>query len=181
MLSPWPMRASTRLMSGLRCPGFFYAGCPLMHGFPRAFSHNTDNHSRLGTCELLPPFKVPICQKNFSRDDAHPSRRIWQLLSAIKAANITQAAIIAMRPRGTTVDAVKHIRQNPSDALHHYILVWLRRAGVSPTFRARDLSARHINSVIFLRARADCAFTVPWGTPKIRAVSRIDKPSIWRS
>src|SRR5215469_9996007 len=147
----------------------------------RAFSGKADNHSRSGISELLPPFKVPICQKNLSRDDAHSSRRIWQLLSAIKAANIPEAAIIAMRPRGTTVDAVKHIRQNPSDPLHHYILVGLRRAGASPAFRVRDFSARRINSMIFLRARADCAFTVPWGTPKIRAVSRIDKPSICRS
>lgn len=45
----------------------------------------------------------------------------------------------------------------------------------------RVFRARCIHSLTFLRARADWAFTVPVGIPKIRAVSRIDKPSISRS
>lgn len=113
--------------------------------------------------------------------DAHPSRRIWQLPTAVETANIIEAATIAVGPRCVTMDAIKHIGENPLDPRHSQDLVKLCGASARVGFRGRALSARRIKSVIFLRARAVRAFTVPWGTPRIRAVSRIDRPSMWRS
>jgi hypothetical protein len=76
------------------------------------------------------------------------------------------------------MDAIKHVSQNPFDPLHGEILAeGCRTVGVV-RLRVWDLSAFRINCLSFLRARADCAFTVPSGTPRIRAASLIDKPSI---
>jgi hypothetical protein len=134
---------------------------------------------QLSSNKSLPPVKGAILELFLGGYEAHPSRRIWQLSAAIKTANVLESApTIASRPGRATMDAVKHVRQNPFDALHEDTLAEACRTGGAVRLRSCDLSARRINWLSFLRARADCAFTVPSGTPRIRAASWIDRPSI---
>jgi hypothetical protein len=127
-----------------------------------------------------PPTGV-IRELLFFGHDGHQSRRIRQFLSAIKAANIVESAIVAVGPGRATVDAVKHISHNPFDPLHVHILDKVCRTGGFVRVRIRDLSVRRIESFNLLRARANWAFTVPCGTPRICAVSRIERPSTSRN
>jgi hypothetical protein len=147
------------------------------------FWRKSGSHCTFRITELLPRIKRAILELFLFGCGAHPSRRIWQFPPAVETANIIEAATIAVGPRGATVNAIKHGRENPFDPgpIRCQGLVRLRGASARVVFRVRALRARRIKSVIFLRARAVRAFTVPRGTPRIWAVSRIDNPSIWRS
>lgn len=155
------------------------ASRPIESGRP--LSRHADDRWTIGTYELVPTFRFPILQERFSRHDAHKPRRIRYFLPAFEAADVIESASIAMRPRGARVQATKYVRDNPLDPRHFQIFVRLRVAGAPVCFRLRGLTALRIKSEICLRARAVRAFTVPWGTPRICAVSRIDKPSMCRS
>jgi hypothetical protein len=132
-------------------------------------------------CRTHPTLKRAIFNLFLGCYDAHPSRRIRQFPPAIETANVIKSAPIAVRPRYVTMDAAKHVRQNPSDPLHGDTFAEVCCAVRFVNFRVWDRSDRRINCLSFLRARAACAFRVPSGTPRIRAASRIDKPSISRS
>jgi hypothetical protein len=144
-------------------------------------SRKSGNNSTSRIAELLPPVKGTILDLFLSCYDAHPSRRIWEFSPTIEAANVIEPPSIAVRPGCVTMDAVKHVRQNPFNPLHGDTFAKACRTVGVVGFRVWGLSARRINSLSFLRARADCAFTVPSGTPRICAASRIDRPSISRS
>jgi hypothetical protein len=137
--------------------------------------------SRVGRHYRPPPMQrcnlqaSPLCLR------CSPAGSIWLFPPTIKTANVIESATIAVGPHGVTADPVKHIIQNPFDPLHGHTIARLCRTVGSARFRVRDLSARRINSLNLLRARANWAFTVPSGTPRIRAVSRVEKPSTSRN
>lgn len=125
--------------------------------------------------------KGTILDLFFACYNAHPPCRIWQFPPAIKTANVIESVTIAVRPRCVTMDAIKQVSQNPFDPLHGHMLSKVGHTLGVVTLRVWDLSGRRMNCLSFLRARADWAFTVPCGIRRIRAVSRIERPSISRN
>ena len=144
-------------------------------------SKKSGNDLTFRIADLFPPVKGAIFDLFLNGYDAHPSCRMWQFPPAIETANVIESTTFALRPRGVTMHAGKHVSQNPFDPLHSDTLAKGCRAVGVVRFRVWDLNARRSNCLSFLRALADCAFTVPSGTPRICAASRIDRPSISRS